>query len=93
MSSVPVAIKNKLRRREYHGDREHVALEPRFAFSWMSYLEQHTRGMHLVCSKVMDKHEAAVRRFGYSLREPRQRVHSDVIAPFMVPHMLPTDPF
>ena len=94
MSSVHVPISESMhRRREYHGDRTRVALDPRFAFSWLELYAQTTASMRAVCDRVMSKHEATVARYGYSLRDPRTRVHSSDIAPYLVPPMLPSDPF
>ncbi len=57
-------------RREYHGDRHNVTINPRSTFKWAPMWSRITQALPADCHAKLEELEPEVNAFGYSLLEP-----------------------
>jgi hypothetical protein len=69
-------------RREYRGDRTRVHVDRTLANTWMPSFDKATSGMRHVCTRVVNRYEDRVNRYGYSLRNVTSRVASPYLSQF-----------
>ncbi len=57
-------------RREYHGDRHNVTINPKSTFKWAPVWNRITQALSADCRAKLEELEPEVNAFGYSLLEP-----------------------